>query len=83
MNASATVAGVDLPDGQPARVLHARPEPLRMKPGETALVVVDMQNAYASLGVIWTLPGSMSAVPGRLSSISTRLVPQRVQQASR
>ncbi len=30
--------------------LPARPEALRMKPGETAVIVVDMQNAYASEG---------------------------------
>src|SRR3546814_2812216 len=28
--------------------LPARPEPLRLKPAETALVIVDMPNAYAS-----------------------------------
>ncbi|PBP58844.1 pyrimidine utilization protein B [Pseudomonas syringae] len=57
MTTSVTVAGVDLPDVQPARELPARPEPLRMKPGETALVVVDMQNAYASLGGYLDLAG--------------------------
>ena len=31
-------------------MLPARPEPLSMKPGETAVIVVDMQNAYASQG---------------------------------
>jgi ureidoacrylate peracid hydrolase len=30
--------------------LPARPEPLRVKPSETAVVVVDMQNAYATKG---------------------------------
>ncbi|MEA2728008.1 MAG: ureidoacrylate peracid hydrolase [Acetobacteraceae bacterium] len=30
--------------------LPARPESLRMKPSETAVIVVDMQNAYASAG---------------------------------
>jgi ureidoacrylate peracid hydrolase len=30
--------------------LPARPEPLRLKPSETALIIVDMQNAYASPG---------------------------------
>lgn len=33
-----------------ARVLPARPEPLRFDPASTALVVVDMQNAYLSEG---------------------------------
>ncbi|MCF8980929.1 pyrimidine utilization protein B, partial [Pseudomonas syringae] len=58
MNAPGTIAGVDLPpDLQPARDLPARPEALRMKAGETALVVVDMQNAYASLGGYLDLAG--------------------------
>jgi len=30
--------------------LPARPEPLRLKPSETAIIVVDMQNAYATTG---------------------------------
>lgn len=37
----------------PARspfVLPARPEPIRLNPAETALIIVDMQNAYASAG---------------------------------
>ncbi len=37
----------------PARApftLPARPEPIRLNPAETALVIVDMQNAYASPG---------------------------------
>jgi len=36
--------------GHAACILPARPEPLAMLPGQTALVVVDMQNAYASVG---------------------------------
>lgn len=31
-------------------VLPARPEPLRLNPAETAVIVVDMQNAYATVG---------------------------------
>jgi ureidoacrylate peracid hydrolase len=34
----------------PALTIPARPEPLRIVPRETALIVVDMQNAYASPG---------------------------------
>jgi ureidoacrylate peracid hydrolase len=37
----------------PARspfILPARPEPIRLNPAETALIIVDMQNAYASAG---------------------------------
>ena len=37
--------------GEPAPcILRARPEPVAFQPVRTALVVVDMQNAYASLG---------------------------------
>lgn len=39
--AAASAAAVTLP---------ARPEPIRVVPGETAVVVIDMQNAYASPG---------------------------------
>ena len=31
-------------------VLPARPEPIRVSPGDTAVIVIDMQNAYASQG---------------------------------
>lgn len=49
MEASGTeISGLE-PSG-PAVVLPARPEPVRIEPGKTALVVVDMQNAYASPG---------------------------------
>ena len=40
----------DLPRKSNALSLPARPEPFPMVPGETALIVVDMQNAYASPG---------------------------------
>ncbi|UZK67221.1 pyrimidine utilization protein B [Sphingomonas sp. M1-B02] len=36
--------------GDAAVTLPARPEPMRLVPGETAVVVIDMQNAYASPG---------------------------------
>lgn len=47
-----TVAG---DDRQPC--LTARPEPLGMNPAETAVIVVDMQNAYASPGGYVDLQG--------------------------
>ncbi|RYF63192.1 MAG: pyrimidine utilization protein B [Comamonadaceae bacterium] len=48
---STTPVGVPQPPGAPApRILPARPEPVAMQPAQTALIVVDMQNAYASLG---------------------------------
>jgi ureidoacrylate peracid hydrolase len=37
-------------NGTPTWLLPARPEPLAMLAKQTALVVVDMQNAYASIG---------------------------------
>jgi len=44
-------AGVPTPPGAPAPlVLPARPEPLALQAPQTALIVVDMQNAYASPG---------------------------------
>lgn len=46
-----TVAGYALPAGAAALVtLPARPEPLQLRPSETALIVVDMQNAYSTIG---------------------------------
>jgi ureidoacrylate peracid hydrolase len=42
---------------QPARRLPARPEPLNLHPSETALIVIDMQNAYASQGGYLDLAG--------------------------
>lgn len=38
-------------------VLPARPEPLRIDPAETAVIVVDMQNAYATKGGYVDLAG--------------------------
>ena len=48
---SSTPVGALPRPGEPApRVMAARPEPVAFQPASTALVVVDMQNAYASLG---------------------------------
>jgi len=58
MNAPATLSGYALPhDPAPALTLPARPEALSLKASETALVVVDMQNAYATLGGYLDLAG--------------------------
>ena len=52
-----------VPGHAPARpsrgtvMLPARPEPLRLDPSETAMIVVDMQNAYASPGGYLDLAG--------------------------
>lgn len=45
------------PDDPDARLLEARPEPMLIKPSETALIIVDMQNAYASPGGYLDLAG--------------------------
>ncbi len=58
MNAPAALSGYTLPDNLDApRTLPARPEPLSMKACETALVVVDMQNAYSTQGGYLDLAG--------------------------
>ncbi|MBI6557145.1 pyrimidine utilization protein B [Pseudomonas veronii] len=58
MNAPAQLSGYAFPAAtQAARTLPARPEALSLKACETALVVVDMQNAYASLGGYLDLAG--------------------------
>ncbi|MBH3438994.1 pyrimidine utilization protein B [Pseudomonas luteola] len=58
MNALESVAGYAVPTGsQDAVTLPARPEPLRLKASETAVIVVDMQNAYASKGGYLDLAG--------------------------
>ncbi len=44
-------------DDPNARLLPARPEPLMLRPQETALIIVDMQNAYASPGGYLDLAG--------------------------
>lgn len=49
--------------------LPARPESLTFAPQQSALIVVDMQNAYASGAVIWISPALTSPLPGRLSTI--------------
>jgi ureidoacrylate peracid hydrolase len=44
-------------DDPNARLLPAKPEPILLRPHETALIVVDMQNAYASPGGYLDLAG--------------------------
>jgi len=44
-------------DDPNARLLPAKPEPLMLRPKETALIIVDMQNAYASPGGYLDLAG--------------------------
>jgi ureidoacrylate peracid hydrolase len=44
-------------DDPAARCLTARPAPIMLRPAETALIIVDMQNAYASPGGYLDLAG--------------------------
>ncbi|HEY4170607.1 MAG TPA: pyrimidine utilization protein B [Reyranella sp.] len=44
-------------DDPNARLLPAKPEPIMLRPHETALIIVDMQNAYASPGGYLDLAG--------------------------
>jgi ureidoacrylate peracid hydrolase len=54
--------------------IPARPEPIRIVPRETALVVVDMQNAYAAPGGYIDLAGfDVSAAPAVIGRINTLL----------
>jgi ureidoacrylate peracid hydrolase len=50
LTSSTPVGAPRLPGAPAAVVLPARPEPLALHPSDTALIVVDMQNAYASIG---------------------------------
>ena len=57
-----------------AIMLPARPEPLRLKPSETAVIVVDMQNAYASKGGYIDIAGfDVSGAPLAISRTKTVL----------
>jgi ureidoacrylate peracid hydrolase len=54
--------------------LPARPEPLRLKPSETAVIVVDIQNAYASPGGYIDLAGfDISGAPAAITQTKTAL----------
>jgi len=59
----------------PARspfVLPARPEPIRLNPAETALIIVDMQNAYASVGGYLDIAGfDIAGAAACISRIAT------------
>lgn len=59
----------------PARspfILPARPEPIRLNPAETALIIVDMQNAYASPGGYLDIAGfDIAGAAACISRIAT------------
>jgi ureidoacrylate peracid hydrolase len=61
-------------DGVAAVTLPARPEGLRLDPRQTAVVVIDMQNAYASEGGYVDLAGfDISGAAGVIGKIGTVL----------
>jgi ureidoacrylate peracid hydrolase len=45
------------------RVLKAEPEAIQLVPEQTALIVIDMQNAYTSIGGYLDLAGLMYPKP--------------------
>ena len=60
--------------GEAGVTLPARPEALRLKPEETAVVVIDMQNAYASPGGYVDLAGfDIAGAAGTIDKIATVL----------
>ncbi|MBB3897401.1 pyrimidine utilization protein B [Roseococcus suduntuyensis] len=53
-------------------ILPARPEPIRLNPAETALIIVDMQNAYASPGGYLDIAGfDIAGAAACISRIAT------------
>ncbi|MBL6081368.1 pyrimidine utilization protein B [Belnapia sp. T18] len=53
-------------------VLPAKPEPIRLNPAETALIIVDMQNAYASAGGYLDIAGfDISEASACIAGIAT------------
>lgn len=70
-----TIPTSKLPGGV---VIQARPEPIRIVPEETALIVVDMQNAYASKGGYIDIAGfDVSGAPPVIARIQTLLEASR------
>ena len=62
----------------PALSLPGKPEPLHLRPSETALVVVDMQNAYATVGGYLDRAGfDVSATGSVIKQISCSLTTAR------
>ncbi len=76
---STTPVGVPTPAGAPAPlVLPARPEPVALQATQTALVVVDMQNAYASIGGYVDSAGfDISGAQGTISAIGRAIAAAR------
>ena len=67
-------SAVEPPGIGPAAVtLPARPEPIRVDPASSAVIVIDMQNAYASAGGYVDLAGfdvtGVASVIGRIAQV--------------
>ncbi|HAB86304.1 MAG TPA: pyrimidine utilization protein B, partial [Pseudomonas sp.] len=78
MSAIEQVSGYGLSATDEPVQLPARPEPLAMKASETALIVVDMQNAYASRGGYLDLAGfDVSATQPVIAKIGQALCAAR------
>ena len=76
---STTPVGAPRLPGAPApRVLPARPEPLALHATDSALIVVDMQNAYASLGGYVDSAGfDISGAQGTIANIARTIAAAR------
>src|SRR4051794_29699306 len=70
-----TTAGYQAPHERSQSVtLPARPEPITLKPSETAVVVVDMQNAYSTEGGYVDLAGfDIAGAKGTIANIKKTL----------
>ena len=78
MNAVESFSGYGLQAPGETLKLPARPEPLAMKASETALIVVDMQNAYATKGGYLDLAGfDVSSTEPVIRKISQALATAR------
>ena len=55
--------------------LNARPEPVTPDTARTALIVVDMQNAFASKGGMFDLAGHDISGAGPVIDLHKRLLP--------
>ena len=68
----------ELPRKADSLPLAAQPEPFPLSPGETALIVVDMQNAYASQGGYVDIQGfDLSGAPAVIDKIGQVIATSR------
>ena len=76
---STTPVGVPALPGAPAPlVLPARPEPMALQAAQSALIVVDMQNAYASIGGYVDSAGfDISGAQGTIAAIGRSIAAAR------